>query len=150
MNAAADLIVYSPDRVPQLAVEAKRKPHPSSEWAAKMRYNLLADSSIPATRYFLLAVPERMYFWKDAPPQQEVAPDFEADTASVLRGYFDPSRIPPDMMSEQGLQLAVTAWLGDLTAGLTFATAGAGQAWLKDSGLLDAIRRGFVDTEVAA
>ena len=150
MNAVADLIVYSPDGVPQLAVEAKRKSHPSPEWAAKMRRNILVHSSIPATRYFLLAVPSRMYFWKDASPQQEIAPDFEIETASVLRGYFDPTRIPPDTMSEQSLELAVAAWLADLTAGRTTALGGAGQTWLKDSGLLDAICRGFVETDVAA
>lgn len=150
MNAAADLIVYSPDGVPQLAVEAKRKSNSSPESAAKMRRNLLVHASIPATRYFLLAVPGRMYFWKDASPQQEVAPDFEIETASVLRGYFDPTRVPPDTMSEQSLELAVAAWLADLTSGQTTAPGGAGQAWLQDSGLLNAIRSGFVQTDAAA
>ena len=148
--SAADLIVYSPDGVPQLAVEAKRKSHPSPEWAAKMRRNLLVHSPLPPTRYFLLAVPNRMYFWKDAPPEQEVAPDYEVDTAAVLRGYFDPGRVSPETMSEPSLQLAVAAWLGDLTTGRAAVPPDTSEAWLKDSGLLDAIRRGFIDGEVAA
>ena len=148
--SAADLIVYSSDGVPLLAVEAKRKSHPSPDWAAKMRRNLLVHTSVPPTRYFLLAVPNRMYLWKDAPPEQEVAPDYEADTASVLRGYFDPGRVSPATISEPSLQVAVAAWLGDLTTGRTVVPTDTSQAWLKDSGLLDAIRSGFIDAEVAA
>ncbi|HEX8684350.1 MAG TPA: hypothetical protein VF707_18685 [Ardenticatenaceae bacterium] len=78
----ADLAVYTPDGELLLVVEVKNKRNASPEWAAQMRRNLLVHGMIPATLYFLLALPEYFFLWKGAHQSIDVIPpDYMIETA---------------------------------------------------------------------
>lgn len=66
MSIQADFMVS--DRLGQLAlvVEAVNILNTTPEWAAKFRHNLPADGLYPDARYFLIALPDTFYLWKDA------------------------------------------------------------------------------------
>ncbi len=142
MIATADFAVQSPDKQLQLLVEARKKVPASREWAARMRRNLFAHLSLPEARFFLLALPERFYLWKDAPSQTPVPPNYEEDAQEVLRPYLEKIHIPLANLSENSFELLVQSWLEDLIS--SDREPPPAQQWLKESGLYDAIRNGSI------
>ena len=144
-----DISVYSPDNRLQLVVEVKRKKGATPEWAAKMRRNLFIHSVVPYSPYFLLALPDHFYLWKNTgSPIDMKSPDYIADSKPILEPYLNNSSYYLDTMSEYGLELIINSWLNKLVnANLTRETASPQEAWLFDSGLYDAIKRGYVKTE---
>lgn len=151
MIKVADIAVYSADGKLQLIVEVKNRGNPTTEWAATMRRNLYAHSVIPLSPFFLLALPERFYLWKQSnPPAGATLPDYEIDAVPILARYIDSSAISVNNLSEYGLELVVTSWLNDLcNRDLTQELASRDELWLFDSGLIEAIRNGSVHTEAA-
>jgi hypothetical protein len=149
MAKRADLAVYGPDGTLQLVVEVKNKPGPALEWAIQMRRNLLAHSLLPNSPYFLLALPDSFYLWKDGSPiSYQSPPDYAIDAAEVLRPYLPPSIQSLETISEPGLELLVTAWLQDLlNTRLEREKVAPALRPLFDSGLYDAIRNGSVAIE---
>ncbi len=149
----ADFVVTAPDDRAQLVVEVKRRPGAGPEWAAALRRNLFAHAALPAAPYFLLALPDRFYLWKDAPPAEAVAPQYAFDARAELAPYADALHSRLDDLSEEGFALLVQAWLSDLLATLPPAPAQVGadthtgvpaerRRWLWQSGLAEALRRG--------
>ena len=65
MKRLADIAVFSRDYRITLVVEVKGQKHATDEWAAKLRRNLLAHDMIPPSQYFLLALPDHFYLWKE-------------------------------------------------------------------------------------
>lgn len=151
----ADFLVTSPDDRVQLAVEAKRYAGADPTWAAALRRNLLAHTPSPQARFFLLALPDRFYLWKDAPGDEPVPPQYTIDARSELAPYTAALHTDLAELSGEGFELLVQAWLGDLLAAgpdISGERAPAGDArrsWLFDSGLWDAIRTGRLRTPVA-
>src|SRR5947209_7021620 len=107
MIATADFAVQSPDRQLQLLVEARSKVPASKEWAARMRRNLFDHLNLPPVRFFLLALPERFYLWKDASPLTMTPPDYEEDAQEVLKPYLDKVQIPLVDLSQNSFELLV-------------------------------------------
>jgi hypothetical protein len=149
MRATTDFIVRSADNRPQLVIEVKAKRRSDPGWAASLRRNLFAHAQIPAAPYFLLALPDRFYLWKDA-TLEVIPPDYDVDTKEVLSPYLKKLSIPLEDLTEQSFELLIRNWLDDVTANnrknwsKTRATA-----QLRRSGLYEAIKDGFVDTQVA-
>src|SRR5215831_18277134 len=77
MDRGIDIAVYSPDGQLQLVVEAKSQQQTSREWAARFRRNLLVHDVIPPANYFLLAMPDHLYLWKDGVNLAEAPPTYE-------------------------------------------------------------------------
>lgn len=160
IKKVADIAVYAPDNTLKLVVEVKNRPGASSRWAARMLRNLLVHGMIADAPYYLLALPDVFYLWKNpnlsAPNSRdyngdEVEPDFEIDAAEALAPYLERTPFSPDDVSEYGLELLISSWLTDLVddPGLSKGTAAPDLGWLFDSGLYEAIRGGRVATEVA-
>jgi hypothetical protein len=76
MDRGVDIAVNSRDGGLLLIVEVKNRPRTSPDWAVKFRQNLLAHHAIPRATYFLLALPDQLYLWKDAWNQEASPPNY--------------------------------------------------------------------------
>ena len=147
-----DIAVYNPDGKLQLVVEVKNRPHASAEWVAHLRHNLLAHAFIPPSPYFLLALPDFFYLWKDAVSLDILTkpPDYQISAPEVLATYLNFPQSLNDL-SHAGLELLMTAWLEDIIhAELQRDAVDPSLQWLFDSGLYEAIARGSVAIETVA
>jgi hypothetical protein len=145
MVARADFIVESPVDTPQLIVEVKTKTPASPDWAAQMRRNMFAHLALPPSRYFLLALPERFYLWKDAPPLAVTPPDYEIDARQVLEPYLNKLKTPLASLSHSSLEILVRFWLEDLIRSRVDQVGNSqAEKWLVESGLYDAIKHGYI------
>lgn len=145
----ADIVVYAPDSSPQLVVEVKNRSGASADWAARMLRNLLVHGMILDAPYYMLALPDVFYLWKNV-AREGGEPDFEIDATEALASYVDEQSFSPDAISEYGLELLVSSWLTDLVEPKSREEISPRLFWLFDSGLYDAIKGGRVATEVAA
>jgi hypothetical protein len=152
MNQRPDFAVFSPDRQLQLVVEVKGTPVSDELWAAKFRRNLLSHGAVPTSPYFLLVLPDHLYFWSHPQQSVDALPDFSADTAAVLNRYLHTriNSISTPPLSERGLELAVGSWLSDLTSSENWLITDMPESeWLKTSGLSEKIRTGSIESEPA-
>jgi hypothetical protein len=105
----------------------------------------------PATApcpYFLLALPERFYLWKDAPPHLASPPDYDVDAQQVLRPYLDKLQTPLSRLSENSFEHLLRTWLEDLIRSNVDRTQMVqSDKWLIESGLYDAIKLGIISTQ---
>lgn len=136
-----DFVAYSDRGQPVLLVEVKSRRQTSDLWAARFRRNLLAHGTLPRAPFFLIATPERMYFWRqDDPRPNEEPPQFTMDAANELRPYFEKFKQSPEATGGQALELILFSWLVDLAeSGQLRAKQDSSLKWLSDSGLLDAL-----------
>jgi len=117
MNTTADFVVHAPDESIRLVVEAKSTPNDSATWAAELRRNLVMHGAVPPAPYFLLALPQHFYLWKDAPATEAVLPDYQVAAQAVLPLYLREFSVPLDQLSGAGWEFVVAAWLDDLVGG---------------------------------
>ena len=152
MLKLADILVYSADDNLQLVVEVKNKTEAGPDWAAQMRRNLFAHSILPQTPFFLLALPDRLYLWKDGASSTTAAPpDYEIDSLPFFAPYLMDTNLSLDDLSESSLELIVKSWLNDIiNADLTEQSAASHEKWLFDSGLYRAIENGSVKSEFSS
>ncbi len=152
MSEPADIAVFSPDKKLKLIVEVKAKSGASPEWAAQMRRNLLAHAAIPRAPFFLLALPDRLYLWKDGSESTTARPaDYVVDSSPIISAYLsDVDKMTPNN-SWHGLELIFASWLNLLTISqLSEDKAAPHEKWLLESGLYDAIKNGSVETEASS
>lgn len=98
---------------------------------------------MPRAPYFLLALPERFYLWKDAPADAAAPPNYEVDAQQVLGPYLEHLKTPLKELSDISLKMLVSSWLHDLV----YSSSNGAQKvntekWLTESGLYDAIKHG--------
>ena len=140
--------MYNPDGKLQLVVEVKNRPGASAEWGAHLRRNLLAHAFIPHSPYFLLALPDFFYLWKDAVSLDiRATPDFQISAPEVMAPYLNRFSPPLSLndLSHAGFELLMTAWLEDIIrTELQRDAVDPNLQWLFDSGLYEAIARGSV------
>jgi hypothetical protein len=144
---SVDFTVEKPGEGIRLLVEAKNTTAPSPEWAARFLRNLFVHAQVPESAYFILALRDHLYLWRHPAPEVN-APDFEADTAMVLRPYLERLNATLDKLSESSFELLIEAWLSDLVAG-TLPDASS-DYWLQESGLAESVRDGEIRTNIAA
>lgn len=149
MTRKADVTVYSADGKLQLVVEVKKRAGASLEWVTQMRRNLLLHALIPHTPYFLLALPDYFYFWKNTDTANNQAlPAYQIETLELLSPYLKQSDLSLDEVSEYGFQFLVTAWLEDfINSDLTKELVNPALHPLFDSGLYQALKNGSVAVE---
>src|SRR3954462_4654219 len=133
--------------VPVLAVEARNEVSPSPEHAAEFLRNVLDHGDIPDSRYFLLAFRNELYLWRDPVPPVSL-PDFEGDTADALAPYLVRLRRPLDKLSQSGFEMLIQSWVGEVVMGIL--PDSGDRKWLLDSGLAEAVRDGYIRTNLAA
>src|SRR5579863_6459281 len=136
-----DFVAYGDRGQPVLLVEVKSQRQTSDVWAARFRRNLLAHGTLPKAPFFLIATPERMYFWRqDDPRPIEELPQFTMDATYELKPYFEKFKQTSEKAGGQVLELILFSWLVDLAeSGQLRAKHDSSVKWLSDSGLLDAL-----------
>lgn len=148
----ADFAVYDRNGQLVLTVEVLNRMGTTRKWAAEMRYDLLSSGDYPIAPYFLLALPDRFYFWKQATRTvTERAPDSVADAEPLLRRYYEPLGYTTGELSRPTFDLIVSFWLSSLTDLETRAEGLPRHLeWLYASGLVQAVEGGRVVVEALA
>jgi hypothetical protein len=151
MNNAADISVFSAENKLELIVEVKGNRGVGPEWASQFRHNLLAHHAIPRSQFFLLALPEQMYLWKNGSDVVETrGPDFVIDSSPIVSPYLAETT-EHIANSTQTLQLVFASWLNLLTiCSLSKDEVAPHEQWLLESGLYDAIKNGSVETDASS
>jgi len=150
MRQIADITAYSPDGKLALIVEVKKKAGTSVRWAAMMRRNLAAHGQFSEAPFFLLAVLDRFYFWKDKTSSLEpLEPDFVLEAEPILRPYIEKTGFEANGLAESSLELIIASWLSEIVQENGHDCFAPDSNWLWNSGFLDAIRGGKVEREYA-
>lgn len=151
MTQYADILAF--DRYGQLALiaEIKNKRGTSSEWAAKMRRNMFAHGLLPNAPFFLLALPDNFYLWKNTGINLNVVePTQKVDPHPFLQPYYESFGISPDNLTGRSFEFIVTSWLNQvLRAKSPKDFFGGNQDWLVSSGLFDKLAGGRLEVEAA-
>ncbi|MCX6044566.1 MAG: hypothetical protein NT075_05590 [Chloroflexi bacterium] len=151
MSTRLDLAAYNRNDQLTLVVEVKKKQDASPTWVAQLRRNLLIYDTFPNTPFFLLALPDRFYLWKNNNGKQSEAsvPDYVIDAEPVFKPYLEQTGINIDQISSQSLELILTSWLNDLIHKRPDELDNS-EHWLIDSGLYDALAGGRLAYEIMA
>jgi hypothetical protein len=108
-QSSVDLLIEKRGH-PIVAVESRNIESPSAEWAAKFLSNILEEGDVPECPYFLLALRNRIYLWRNA--KLPVAlPDFEGDTADALEPHLVRLRRPLAGLSLDSFRMLIEALL---------------------------------------
>jgi len=152
MSQIADLVAYDVDGQMTLIVEVKSKTDTSRSWATRMSRNMLAHGVVPDSRFLLLALPDKLYLWKNTGNTPElVEPTYEIDALPFFQPYYERATISPTDLSGQSFEIIVTSWLNELIqSGIAPNVPEEQRHLLQESGLLDALKGGSVAVEVPA
>jgi hypothetical protein len=152
MRQYADILAF--DKTGQLAlvVEVKNKRGTSSDWAAEMRRNLFAHGLLPNAPYFLLALPDTFYLWKNTDNSSDVvAPTQKVNPQPFLQPYFGSSDMTSNDLTGRSFNLVVTSWLNQvIRAQNTQELINENQDWLISSGLYNQLAGGHLALEAVA
>lgn len=145
-----DMVAYDAAGRLALAVEVRNKRGSDNQWAAATRQLLLENGYANAAPYFLLALPDRLYLWVDKHQSDLVEPDYSIDPLPFLKPYLGTPYVP-EHLSNIAFEMVVEAWLASLTwTGELPANVAENGNWLIESGLLDALKNGWLAYEVTA
>jgi hypothetical protein len=145
-QASVDLVIEKRG-TPIVEVEARNVESPSTEWAAQFVRNIFAYGEPTRAEYFLLALRNHLYVWRNPRPPVSL-PDFEGDTLAALEPYLMRLRRPLEKVSQSGFEMLIQAWLGELVLGIL--PDSGEQKWLVESGFADAVRDADIRTKIAA
>jgi hypothetical protein len=152
MSSQPDITLRNQRGEPLIIFDIRAKHHTTPQWAAELRRNLLAHDEFPSTQYFMIVTPDRLYLWRGLKPETEaVLPDFVVDSRPLFLPYLQKTSVDLDRISRFVFEMLVISWLSDLvyarreTEGME-----PDQAWLMDSGFLDATRDGTLFYDHAA
>ena len=149
MKAVIDLAAYGKDGQLALVVETKSRLHTSADWAARMRRNLFSHGIVPRSEYFMLAMPDNLYLWRDNMAGNEIAePDYIINAKPLFKRYLNVAIEDAIALSDESLEILVGSWIRDLMArGLPDDLPEPQRSMLIKSGLVDAIKGGRVAQE---
>jgi hypothetical protein len=152
MSSMADLVAYNVDGQVTLVAEAKSKTDTSREWAIRMRRNMLAHGLLPNSPFFLLALPDKLYLWKDVGNIPElVEPTYEIDGTAFFQPYYKRAGIQVERLNNQSFELIVTSWLNEvIQSGLPQEIPAKYRQQFQESGLLEALKGGTIAIQVPA
>lgn len=150
MSTNLDLVGYDSDNQLALVVEVKKKQNASLDWATQLRRNILAHGTLPNTPFFLLALPDRFFLWKNGDKNHETSdPAYTIDAKPVLMPYLERAGVKAEQISHQSLEIIIAAWLSEL-AQKEPNQLDASERWLVESGLYAALVGGRLEHEVVA
>ena len=150
VSQVADLVAYNPAGQIALLVEVKGRTDRSRSWAMQMRRNMLAHGGAPQTPFLLLALPDRLYLWKDVGNTPElIEPTYEIDPAPFFQPYYAKAHTSPDQLTAQSFELIVASSAERANSlGPAGKRTGTAEAVASGIGLVDAIRGGSVAVAV--
>ena len=152
MRQYADILAFDKNGQLALIAEVKNKRGTSDDWAAKMRRNMYAHGLLPNAPFFLLALPDKFYLWKNVGRTLELLePTQKVDPRPFLQPYYEKSGISANDITGEGFELVVTSWLNQvLRAESPQELSNGNQDWLINSGLFDKLADGHLELEAAA
>jgi hypothetical protein len=152
MASRPDITLYDREGRLLLVAEVKYKRDTTPEWAAALRRNLLAHEGFRQAEYFLVLTPDHLYLWKGLKAEAlAVLPDVVADSYPLFLPYLQSAGPDLDRLSAPVFELMAISWLSDLVHSRRESEGlGNDQAWLAESGLLDAVRNGRLAYDRAA
>jgi hypothetical protein len=83
-----DILVYNKKRQLVLVVVTANQKGKSREWAAEYRRNLYVNAELPKTPFFVIALPDHFYLWKEVEDDGIVNPTYEMDPRFSLRDFL--------------------------------------------------------------
>lgn len=144
MNPTWDLMAYDRNGQLVLSVDIRKSPTASPEWAAELRKNILAHGVYPVTPYFLVALPDKLFLWKNGDAvDPESKPTYTVDARPLLAPYAEKIGRTLAELNRIGLEGVVAAWLRDIMyfGGKPDSDAETTR-WLIQSGLYDILAGG--------
>jgi len=153
MRNAADRTVYDAHGQLALIIEIKNKLGTSNKWAAKMRRNILAHGLLPYVKLFLLALPDHFYLWKEVEiSPEEVTPTYDINPEPFLKPYYEKAGVSLEQLSGESFELIISSWLSELKQAVQVPSNFPleTQKWLFESGFLEAVKDGRVESEVSS
>jgi hypothetical protein len=147
-DKGVDFIAYDDAGRTILVAEVKSRIGTSEVWATRFRRNMLAHGVVPKARFFLIATPEHMYFWKqDENGVEDRPPEFTLDAKRALRPHMERLRTPTQTVSEQALELLVLSWLTNIAQAEESAVKeDPSMRWLSESGLIGSLEKARIET----
>lgn len=128
----------------------------SAQWAAQLRQNTYANELLPHTPFFLIALPDHFYLWKEVAEEGEVLPTYDMDPRFFLNTFFKHSGLSLETLNRESFDLLITGAFSAITffsnpdeLGSTFPNwlQSPQQEWLFESGLFEAIKGGYLHTK---
>ena len=108
LDQGIDIIAYDQAGRVILLAEVKSRLGTSAQWAKRYRQNMLAHGLFPQSLFFVIATPDRMYFWKqDGLKATDSEPDFTMLASSEFEPYFETLGQTPAVVSEETLEILV-------------------------------------------
>lgn len=150
MPYLGDIVTYDSNGQPVLIVQIKNKVGTDSSWAKRMRQNLLANNSLPNVRFFLLALPDRFYLWVNTVSKSDIEElTHEVDSMFFLKPYYEKSGASPGNLSNESFELMISSWFNEILHTDTLSDVPHQvREWLIESGLLDAIKKGHIASQL--
>lgn len=143
----ADIVIYDRNKQIALIAEVKKKPGVTSEWAIKWRRNILSHGELPEVAFFMVALPDMFYLWKNAGNQPElVEPSFKINAEPILKPFLEENGKSLEEINPQSFELIISTWLNSLLTLQNNKTVA--ENWVIQSGLFQAINGGYLENEV--
>ena len=150
-----DILVY--DKKHQLVVTVVTMNHRGKpqNWAIKLRRNLYVNAKLPKTPFFVIAMPEHFYLWKDVEDEGEIVPTYEMVHRFTLQSFFKNSGLSVEELDRDTFELLTNAWFSflqlahekmDICSQHPDWLLEKNQTWLFNSGLFEAIKNGKLIT----
>lgn len=143
----ADIIAYNLKGQPTLTVEVKNKSKTTTDWATQLRRNILSHGALPDSKYFLLALPDKFYLWKDSFEKLNAKPDYVENPKPFLSKYYSKPWDTVKLLSEDSFEMIISSWLRDLIHSDIDNDDIKRQKWLVDSGLYKSLKGGYLMLE---
>lgn len=112
-DLGADLALLGTDGRIVALVEVKNKRHTNPRWAAELRRNIFAHGQLDPEHFFLLATPDRLYFWERS-ISSSAPPTIVLDARPLFEPYLQLAGVEPGKVSGHAFELVVADWLRDL------------------------------------
>jgi len=147
MNPTWDLMAYDRNGQLVLSVDIRKSPTASPEWAAELRKNILAHGVYPITPYFLMALSDQFFLWKNGNAvNPESKPTYTVDAGPIVNPYLEGTKYTADDLDRGTFKFILSAWLGKLIYhGRPREEIKAIAEWVVESGLYDAIDGGRLE-----
>lgn len=146
MNPSWDLMAYDKNGQLVLSVDIRKSPTASPEWAAELRKNILSHGVYPITPYFLVALPEKFFLWKNGDAADPASkPTYTVDATPIIEPYLKETNYTAKEVYGNTFKFILFAWLSSLIYHDTPREEIQAKArWLVESGLYDAIDGGHL------
>ena len=112
---------------------------------------MYAHGQLPDAAFFLLALPDRFYLWRNGADTSSAAqPDYSVDARPLLAPYLERSGVSSAEIGERGLELVLSSWLEKLVRWQDDFKLSESEEWLCESGLLDRVKGGRIEVQALA